>query len=123
MRRRLTIVVAVVLMLVSGACAPQSRVEDLETRVAELENLVNRMAREIGRFRIDGTQVKVPERDCEPGVAIWDEAGTLSCLTDRRGLVVDGYELRFPAARGCIGTFLIMTSEALTCDTPEHPFN
>lgn len=111
-----------------GACAPQSRVEQLEARVAELEDLINQVADLLGRspeaVTVTGAAVKVPRRDCRKGtVAVWEKDGTLGCLSPSVAHTVDGYVLPFPATKGCTGQYIIMGAEGLTCDTPEHPYN
>ncbi|HVF52004.1 MAG TPA: hypothetical protein VNC78_00175 [Actinomycetota bacterium] len=122
-----TVMVAL-LALALGACAPQSRVEDLEARVEELSGVINEMATLIGQKQPDleltGLQVKIPDKKCQkPGIAVWEQNGTLGCVDPLTSHHVDGYDLSFPASQGCIGQYIIMGAESLTCETPEHPYH
>ena len=70
------------------------------------------------------SKIRIPNKDCQkPGLATWEEDGTLGCTSPKNLNHVDGYTLYFPATKGCLGNYTIMSSEGLTCDTPEHPFN
>ncbi len=121
-------IVAIGAVLVFGGCAPQERVRELEDRVLALEDLVNEMAILIGEpggnGAVQASKIRVPSKDCQkPGLATWEEDGTLGCTSKNNLNHVDGYMLYFPATKGCLGNYTIMSSEGLTCDTPEHPFN
>lgn len=124
------VIVAVGAVLVLGGCTPQERVRELEDRVLALEDLVNQMADIIGTpgksggGRVKAADIHAPAKDCQkPGLATWEEDGTLGCTSPTNLNHVDGYTLYFPAAKGCLGNYTIMGAEGLTCDTPEHPYN
>lgn len=112
-------------MLAGAGCAPQSRVDELETRVQELEELVLELkAPDFSKVKLPSVQVRIPHRDCvRPGLAVWEKNGSLGCLSPKVSHMVEGYDAYFPPAKGCIGQFVIMGAESLTCDTPEHPYH
>lgn len=122
--KKLSLSLLAVVIAASG-CAPQSRVEELETRVEELEALVLEIRQpDVSTFKLNALQVSVPHKDCvQPGLAIWEKNGKLGCLSPKIGHIIEGYDVHFPPAKGCIGQFLIMGPESLTCDTPEHPYH
>lgn len=123
--RRLAVFVVVAAVVLAGGCAPQSHVDELETRVQELEELVLDIRQpDVSTFKLNSAQVRVPHKDCvQPGLAIWEKNGRLGCLSTKIGHTVEGYDVYFPPAKGCIGQFVIMGAESLTCDTPEHPYH